>query len=160
VLVSHIDGVQPEHLYFIIRTESSGTRMRGINHRVVAILLIGVVNAACFFAPGCATVCAWASCPHRPNATQPDNCHHRRNPASHKHDEQQCPGRSLLLAAGLTPSGPYVVSNPQAAAHVGFAPSCVPDLVRTGPLGATRSHSPPGDVSGRIICQKASLLRV
>src|SRR5215467_12645662 len=82
-----VDGVSSAHLYFIVRAASSGTRMRGINQRVVTFLLIGVVNAACFFAPGCATLCAWASCPHRLDATPADNCHHRGDSSPHPYDE-------------------------------------------------------------------------
>jgi len=155
-----IDGVQPWHLYSLRRAVSSGTSMRSINQRAVALVLIGVVNTACFFALGCAARCVWGSCPQQLNPTPADKCHHRRSAPSHRHDEQQCPGQSLLLAAGLTPSGPDVVSSLQATARVVFSPSYVPSLVGTGPLHATRSHSPPGDLSGRSICRKESLLRI
>ena len=133
--------------------------MRSINQRVVALVSIGVLNAACFFALGCAAVCAWGSCSQQLNPTPADRCQHGKNAPSRQHDERQCPGQSLLLAAGLTTAGPDVISGLQAAASV-FSPSCFADAVRTGPLRATRSRFPPGELSGRSICQKASLLRI
>jgi hypothetical protein len=137
--------------------------MHTLNQRVVALLLVGVLNAACFFAVGCATVCAWGSCPQQLNPIQADRCHHGSSAPSHPHDEHQdaqCLSQSLLLAVGLTPSGPDVVSGLQATASIVFLRSSVLNLVRTGPPRATRSHSPPGDLSGRRICQRESLLRI
>ena len=158
-----IDEVQPRRLYFFGSTVSSGISMHTINRRLVAMLLVGVLNAAWFFAVGCASVCALGSCPQQLNTSQADRCHHGSDAPSHRHDEHQeaqCPSQSLLLAGGLTPSGPDVVPGLQATASIVFSPSCVPNLVRTGQLSATRSHSPPGDLSGRSICQKESLLRI
>jgi len=156
-----IDAVHPG-AYTLLGTVSSGISMHSINQRVVALLLVGVLNATCFFALTCAAVCAWGSCPQRLNPIQADACHQGNSAPSHRHGEHpgaQCPGQSLPLAVGPTPSGPDLVSGLQVTASA-FSASCVPNLVRTDPPRASRSHSPPGDLSGRSICQKESLLRI
>ena len=134
--------------------------MRSINQRVVALVSLGFLNAACFFALGCAAVCAWGSCSQQLNPTPSDRCQHGKNAPSRQHKERQCPGQSLLLAAALATAGPDVVSGLQATTGVVFSPNRFADVVQTGPLRATRSHSPPGGLSGRSICRKESLLRI
>jgi hypothetical protein len=145
---------------YTARAASYSTSMRGINQRAVALHLAGIVAAASFFALSCTAQCASVSCLHRLNPTHADNCHHRSNPPWHQHDGQRCPGQSLLLATGAIPSAPDAVPNIQATASLAISPGRISNLVGTSRLAATCSHSPPGEVSGRGICQKESLLRI
>lgn len=139
----------------------SNLKVRRVHQRAVSVAIIALFNAAWFFAIGCEALCAFRACPQQSAAE--DRCEHQGRPAhqsKHQHSSK-CPTHDYFLASTVLRAGPDLTSGLESAMAVA-APASFISLTVGGPLAspAALSHSPPGFSTGRIICQKESLLRI
>lgn len=142
-------------------------KVRSTGHRVVAITVIAVLNAAWFFTIGCAALCAFAACPQQAQHRQDseEQCHHKGQlPTPQRNDSDHhspCPDHNFFMASVVLPATPDVTPGLQKGSKwVGLGYFHRSMTARLVPLRDALTHSPPGLSSGRILLQKESLLRI
>ena len=142
--------------------------MAGLHKRTVAVAVIAVLNAAWFLSVGCAALCSLASCPQQqlPRDPYDEGCHHKQSlPDPQRGGDDQkpsCPGHPLLTATAAVQATSNFMPRPQAGGSQWLAATPWGSLWVGQPvsLPAAPSHSPPGSLSSRTICQKESILRI
>ena len=141
--------------------------VRSTGQRVVAITTIAVLNAAWFFAIGCAAVCAFASCPRQApqRRASEEACDHKSELPQPQSDNSShhssCPDQNYFIAGVARQAAPDAISCLRSGSNrvglVEFHSSLTPRRV---PLRNALSHSPPGLSAGRALLQRESLLRI
>ncbi len=140
--------------------------MRSTAQRVVAIVVMAVLNAAWFFTIGCAALCAFASCPQQRQPTAAESCHHKgqipTKPDGGDHPKSPCPERGYAAVGIVLPASRDVTPGLQGGGSQRpplDSWSWHPVAQFVSPCDIF-SHSPPGVLTGRAICRKESLLRI
>jgi len=141
-----------------------GLKLQVSKKRAAAIAIIAILNAALFFTIGCAALCVFASCPQTVRRASGEGCHHKCNlPAKQGdgHQESSCPNHSFPMASLVLQAAPDITPILQNS-HSSL--SLVQLIFRVIPQSISDrnilSPSPPGISTGRIVCQRYSLLRI
>ena len=138
--------------------------MRHASRRGVSLALIVGLNVAWLYAVVCTSLCAAGVCPNETTQAMSWHCHHQQTPVPNQQSpghEQNCHWHGHPTGGFLVAAGSQVAPDVQSLAGrvlplASLIPAADPPL---SPLD-TSSHSPPGFSTGRIICQKQSLLRI
>jgi hypothetical protein len=160
VTLGNVDSWEMEGIDCIVK----GREMGHSSRRGISLALILGLNAAWLFAVTCASLCAVGMCPFETTAATVEQCRHEQAPAPN----QQCPCHEHDCHWHGHPTGVFQVPAGNQAPHdsLSLAGQVLPAAsiisVASAPVAAleTPSHSPPGVSTGRIICQKHSLLRI
>ena len=131
----------------------------------MALAVIAVLNAAWFFAVGCATLCAFGPCPQQRTPVTEERCHHNgQMPAPQRDDSSPrspCADHGYLAASVVPVAAPDTTPGLQNGALVTGLPYLLGGAAtRFVPVRDMLSHSPPGLPAGRVLLQKESLLRI
>ena len=141
-----------------------GHQMWHASRRGFNLVLILGLNAAWLYAVACTSLCAAGVSPNEKTQAMSGRCHHQQttapNPQCPNH-EQNClfhghPPGAFLVTAGGQPAPELPSLAGLVVPFVFSIQAAIPTLSHLD----TSSHSPPGFSTGRIICQKQSLLRI
>lgn len=134
------------------------------SRRGISLTLIVGLNAAWLYAVMCTSLCAAGVCPNETGRAVGGHCRHERAPTSRQQvpvHEQNCLLHGHATNVFLIPAGGQAAPNLLSlAGEVLLFASLIPAVNPAVPLLDTSSHSPPGISTGRMICQKQSLLRI
>jgi hypothetical protein len=160
-----VDGPQPLGCVVHPTTAEVSLRARKLRQRFVAVAAVAVLNAAWFFAAGCAALCALGSCPRQHAPVTEERCHHSRQvPApqqDHSSPRSPCQDHGYLAATVVPMAAPDRTPGLQNGTPVSGLPYLLRGTaIRSVPIRDMLSHSPPGLVTGRLLLQKESLLRI
>ena len=127
--------------------------------------VIAVFNATWFFAGGCAALCAFGPCPQQDAPVAEERCHHNgQMPApqqDHSAPRSPCPDHGYLVASLVPVAAPDITPGLHNGTPIAGPPYLVGGTpTQLIPVRDTLSHSPPGLVTGRVLLQKESLLRI
>ncbi len=138
--------------------------------RGIAVVLVAVFNAACFYTLVCPALCAFRTCAPQPESsgTQPCHNHRQQAPRSQPSDRQHEGNRTPDCTAHGHVTGTFTL--PAGFAYARDLTSGMAWLALTNGAGAGTGGSflrqiivltsPPGFLTGRTVCSKKSLLRI
>jgi hypothetical protein len=138
-----------------------GMRLRHFQKSAVALLMIGAFSVATFSAVSCGVRCAFSFRARQAHPDTADCCHpgkHQPSGANRSDGHATCSLHSVLTISSV-PASSLVVTLTLATVGRHALPLSL-SLALLQPLPFYVSHSPPGLITGRAICQKEALLRI
>jgi hypothetical protein len=140
-----------------------GMRLRRFPESGVALLMIGAFSVATFSAVSCGVRCAFSVRARQAHPATADCCHpgkHQSSGANPSGGHATCSLHGVLTISSVPVSSLAVTLTLATVGRHAFPLSLSLALLQPLPFYSKVSHSPPGLITGRTICQKEALLRI